>query len=508
MTRANVARQRGDKFQARFFWLNAACLLDPLHHVTKVAFETGPKAFDDVLVEYDPDHPRRDHEGHPYYRSHIQCKWHTKPGTFGCADLIDPAFINADRVSLLQRAHEGQQVHAPDGLGCRFELITNWRIRADDPLIDLIDKGSDAINLDRLFEGKTDRSRMGRVRKAWREHLDIDDDALRLVARVLAIAESPESLTALRERLDDRFAAVGLKRVPASESTFPYDALAWALHEQGCTEFDRDSFREMACGEGILRDPAPQGNVLTVGIRSFMHPIDNLENRCERMLNLVPSFDGRYIRDTADWQERVFPDLRSFVLDAAETNDRLRLVLDAHVSLAFAAGAVLNVKSGREVEIEQRTGGRRFWSMDDAAADPTRPEFVFEQEDLADDHDEIAIAVSLTHDVSRDVRAFAVRALPHVGRILHCRPGGGVSHQIVRCGNHAWRLAETVAQRLTSLRGGGQPFARVHLFIAGPNGFTFFLGQHQQTIGRTTVYEWDFDGQRGGGYSPGLPVGL
>jgi hypothetical protein len=60
----------------------------------------------------------------------------------------------------------------------------------------------------------------------------------------------------------------------------------------------------------------------------------------------------------------VFRDLRAFVLEAARANDRLRLVLDAHVSLAFAVGTVLDVKCGKAIEIEQRTGGRRFWCMD------------------------------------------------------------------------------------------------------------------------------------------------
>lgn len=508
MARANVARQQGDAFQARLFWLYAACLLDPHSNITKVAYETGPKAFDDILVEYDPKTAPRDHEGQPFYRRHIQCKGHANAGTFGYADLIDPAFVNASRFSLLQRLREAQKAHAPDGLGCRFELKTNWRIRADDPLIDLIGKNSDAINLDRLFEGKTDNSRMGKVRKLWREHLAVDDATLRLVARVLAVAESPESLMSLRERLDDRFAAVGLKRVPASESGFIYDDLAEKLLAQDRTEFDRDSFREMVRHEGLLGDPAPSGNGLTIGVRSFMHPIDDLENRCERMLDLVPYFDGRYIRDSADWQQRLFPELRDFVLAAARTGDRLRLIVDAHVSLAFAVGALLNVKSGKRIEMEQRSGGRRFWSMEDQPADPTWPIFEFNEEVINERAPEIALAVGLTHDVSGGVRAFIKSQAPAIGRILHCRPQDGPSQQSVRCGRHGWMLAESAVQKLRHLRERVASEGRLHIFIAGPNALAFFLGQHQQAIGPAALYEWDFDGQRGGGYSLGLSVGV
>jgi hypothetical protein len=500
MAKANVARHQGDAFQARLFWLYAACLLDPHSNIVRVAYETGPKSFDDILIEYDPKVPMRDQEGHPLYRRYIQCKGHTSAGVFGYADLIDPEFINASRFSLLQRVYQAQKNHAPDGLGCRFELKTNWRIRPDDPLIELIGKSSDAINVDRLFEGKTENSCMGQVRRSWREHLKIDDAALRLVARVLAVSESPESLMTLRERLDERFAAVGLKRVPASESAFVYDDLVKKLLGQGRMEFDRDSFRQMARGEGLLADRAATWNGLTIGVRSFMHPIDDLENRCDRVLDLVSYFEGRYICDPADWQT-LYCKLHDFVLDAARMGDLLRVIVDTHVSLAFAVGALLNVKSGKRIEIEQRGLGRRFWSMDDETVDSTWPKPVFELEQLADVGEEVAVAVSLTHNVSHDVRAFVARNLSQTGCILHCRLDGGHSHQAVRCGSHAWKIAEELAQQLTRLMPGGKHPTRVHLFVAGPNGFAFFLGQNQQAIGLTAIYEWDFEGQRGGGYS-------
>ena len=191
MARSIAARRHGDDFQARLFWLRAALLLDPHSNVIKVAYETGPKSFDDILVEYDPKAAPQDHEGRPILRRHSQCKWHTTAGVFGHADLIDPAFINAERYSLLQRAHLAQAHHAPDGTGCRFELVTNWRIKVDDPLLELVRKESDALDLARLFEGKTERGRMGQVRKLWCEHLGLDHAGLALVARTLAVAEAP-----------------------------------------------------------------------------------------------------------------------------------------------------------------------------------------------------------------------------------------------------------------------------------------------------------------------------
>ena len=506
MARANIARRQGDDFQARLFWLNAASLLDPDSPVIKVTYETGPKSFDDITIEYDPDAAPQDHEGRPIHRRYVQCKWHTTAGTFGYTDLIAPTFINARCYSLLQRAHQAQTQYAPDGIGCQFKLVTNWQIKAGDPLQILVRKESDALDLHRLFDSTTDASSMGRVRKIWREHLKIEDPCLILVARTLAIAETLDSLADLRERLDEKFFAVGMRRVPASESGFFYDDLIVKLLAHGRVEFDRESFAEMARSKGLLDDCARRDKVFTIGVRSFMHPIDNLEDRCTRMLNLVPYFDERYIRNEADWREHAYPNLRDFLRDAASTTDSLCLVLDTHVSLAFAAGAVVNVKSGKHIQIEQRADGRRLWSMDDAHPNPVWPKLTPENEIIDGGRDEIAIAIGLTHDVSGDVSAFVTQNLPHVGRIIHCRPESGPSQRSVQCGRHAWMLAEAAVQYLQAVRQQGTRGALVHIFIAGPNGFVFFLGQHQQAIGPAALYEWDFDRQRGGGYSISLTV--
>jgi hypothetical protein len=233
-------------------------------------------------------------------------------GTFGYQDLTDPAFINATSHSLLQRAQDAR-THVPSGSHCRLKLVTNWRLRHDDALIDLVRKESGGLNLGLLFEGATERSRMGQVRKAWREHLGLDvDEELESVVSVLAVSEWAESLDELRERLDERFASVGLKRVPAEESSFLYDDLIVKLHAQGRTDFDRAAFRAMCASEGILAGDSVGTTPLTIGIRSFVHPIDNLEDRCDEVLDLVcPRFGSRHLRDGLDWQRHVAADVTS-----------------------------------------------------------------------------------------------------------------------------------------------------------------------------------------------------
>ncbi len=168
MVDAVMPRWHGDNYQARIFWENAFNLLLPNTCVVEVTFEAdGPKAFDDVVVKYEPaiasSGPQR------ITADYHQVKWHVQTGgRFGYADLVDPEFIGAQSVSLLQRLQQARQT-APSS-AC-FTFLTTYRIKDDDPLGMLISGHDGSVLVERLFDGTTDRSRMGRVRKLWREHL-------------------------------------------------------------------------------------------------------------------------------------------------------------------------------------------------------------------------------------------------------------------------------------------------------------------------------------------------
>ncbi|MGF6531034.1 hypothetical protein P3T20_001815 [Paraburkholderia sp. GAS206C] len=502
MTQAVAVRRDGDAFQARIFWRKAACLLDPGSPVTMVGFESGPKGFDDVWVAYAADRAPGDHEGRPILREHIQCKWHVLMNDFGYADLIDPEWINANKISMLQRARAAQVAYARDGIGARFKLLTNWRIAQADPLRGYINQKSKTLRLKDLFDGTTDRSAAGKVRRLWREHLDIDDQELMLLARTLALDTDATSLDDHRDNLDLLFENRGLRRVPANESSFVYDDVAFQWLSQGRLEFDRQTFREACTREGLL---AGDGRAHVVfGVKSFEHPFDRLEDRCTVVLDLIPHFDERAIREQTDWAATLYPKLKDFLQTAARDNQHVRLVLDAHITLAFAAGSVLNIKSGRNVEIEQRTVHRNVWHSSDMPRDPSWPGWEFDLERLNDADGDMAIAVCLTHDVVPAVKAHLAASLPQVSSLLVARPTCGAGARSVACGQHAFDLAEALALQINQKRIQSRP--SLHLFIAAPNAFTFFFGQRQPGLGKATLYEYDFEGTDGGGYKPSLSL--
>lgn len=501
MTQAVTVRRDGDTFQARHFWHRAARLLDPQSPVIKVGFETGPRSFDDIWVEYDPDRSPTDQRGAPLRREHIQCKWHVTPSSYGYAALVDPEFINANARSLLQRAHAAQESWAPSGEGVRFRLLTNWRIDRDDPLREIVGTRSGTLRLDRFDEGLTDRSRAGRLRSAWRDHLQIDDEALRRLAGTLAFAEANDTLDDCRDTLDPLFGMVGLRRIPVRESAFIYDDLVFQWMAQGRQEFDRQSFKQACDQEGLL-SCAPE-RTLSYGVKSFEHPIDPLQDRCVEVLDLTPAFEQRFIRSEADWSDTLYPSLKGFLMEAATRHERLRLALDAHTSLAFAAGSVLDVKSGRAVEIEQRTGERRVWAADDADPDPCSAGLAVRTQIMHPDRPGMAVAIGLTHDIAADVSNYVQEALPDVGRLVVVEPSTGPGSRAVQNGRHAADLADATVREILRFRAGPSGGV-VHLFVAAPNAFVFFLGQRRAAMGRVSLYEFDFEGGRDRSYRPSL----
>jgi hypothetical protein len=198
-----TARWHGDNYQARVFWENAFNLLLPQSCVVEVTFEAdGPKAFDDVVVKYDPPIARSgpDKVSADYH----QVKWHVQTGgRFGYEDFVDPDFIGAKSFSLLQRLQQARKTAPPSA---HFSFLTTYRIKDGDPLADLISGHDKTVMVERLFDGtKTDKSRMGRVRKCWRDHLRLaNDEELEEVVQGLRVLDGHRSLEELRSEINLR----------------------------------------------------------------------------------------------------------------------------------------------------------------------------------------------------------------------------------------------------------------------------------------------------------------
>ena len=145
-----------------------------------------------------------------------------------------------------------------------------------------------------------------------------------------------------------------------------------------------------------------------------------------------------------------------------------------------------------------------MWSADDFPSDQNWPVLIAEMVEFRPDQSDLAVAIGLTHDVSADVQRYCASSLPAVSRLLILKLSSGAGSRSVVCGRHAVELADAVTNAVRSF--GSDGGAYTHLFIAGPNAFTFFLGQRQAALGPVRFYEFDFDASRGHSYTAALTL--
>jgi hypothetical protein len=505
MGSAVIARMQGDDYQARFFWLQACRLFQPYSKVCHVAYELAQiKSFDDVVVRY--SEPLCLERGDLVEADYFQVKFHiNQAGAFTCAAFIDPKFINATSISLLQRLHAAQRAFAPDGTGCRLIIVSPWIVHPDDPLAALVSNNGGEFHLDKLFDGTGDRSAMGRVRKMWRDHLGVNDAELKTVLRPLRVYINAPTLVRISEDLNKELYLLGFVPVEAGQAVHPYDDLIKKLLAQGSNEFTREALMTLTERERLRRGDyvTPGEDSIPIGIRSFMRWAEHMEDETADMLCLVRHFDGRNVRDERLWSTNIVPEVEAFISKNSALGKPALLLLDTHASVAFAAGYCLGAKSGADITPVQRTRtGKEAWRAQRSNNHNYDGWTISEIERPSEGH-EVALAISVTHDVIFDVKEFVERSAPNVGRILACsikpRPGPGS----LLDGSHALLLVEELAAVLKR-RSREERATKLHIFASAPNAFMFYLGQMAKGFGQGTMYEYDFDNNALGAYQASI----
>ncbi len=499
MVTAVTARWHGDDYQSRFFWIKAAALRDPdTPHVIEVSYEAdGPKAFDDVIIRYSPSRASCGPER--ISADYFQIKFHVvRAGRFGYEDLVLPEFIGAQTTSLLERLQEAKLSSSGNAA---FHLVTTDSIKDGDPLGELISSENGRLRTDKLSEGKTDSSKMGRVRKLWRTHLGLkDNDELFEILKNFHVHANQPSLERLRDDVNIKFQIIGLTPCTSS-SEFRYDGAAKALKSRGLYQFTREAFEALCLQEGWVKSE-PSGEFINVALRSFSDgPADFMDATPENTLSLLHFFHGRHLSPDEDWDTNVRPLVEDFFQRIRQHERRIRLFLDTHSSVAFLAGKCLGLKSGMAVELIQKgRAGTSVWRSDDQSEiKPTVTSIEHINEGV-----DIAVVMSITRDASDHVREYLASCQPEVGRMLHVTPDGGPGQNAITGGAHAARLAENIADAVAKAR--VKFGARVHIFSAAPGAVNFFTGQQLESMGRCVLYEFDFNQRIDGSYHPSFKV--
>lgn len=495
-----AARIEGDVFQGMFFWLEASKLLRPTSRVARVVLEYDKAAgVDDVAVQYAA--PGIDACGRRCAADYYQIKYHVdRSSSYSASSFCDPGFIGATR-SLLQRFQDAR-LRLGDAEGWhRLHLVSNWGWAPDDALCPVLRESDEGALPDRFFSAGP-RSALGKIRNTWREHLELGEQDFEDFARRLRLGVDRLGRRGLKESLNDRLFSVGLREISSDHAHNPYDSLTQQFLMNGTNEFDPESFRAMCAQQGLFADSAPPVGPPVIGIRSFMRFAERMEDECASFVCVATAFEGRHLRAQREWREAVVPAVKTFLNDPSFRGAEHHLLLECHTSVAFLAGYELDRKSGAEVFPVQKGVRRGLWkpsmTLDGTVSD--RPGWEVNPHSVSSSAPDVAVAVSVARDVLADVTAFAA-TIPSLCAIVDVRVAEFGPRAVVDA-DHAVALADALAEVIRRHR--PSTGATVHLFIAAPNGLTFFLAQHRAALGRVQLYEFDFDGAQGGSYTPSL----
>jgi hypothetical protein len=501
------ARMEGDIYQGLFFWKQAAALLEPSSKVIRVEFEHDAAAgVDDVLVAYSP--PGVDAGGWQCTTDFYQVKYHVdQSGRYSYECLIDPKFTGT-KTSLLQRFYKAYSKLRQSGGSFRLHLASNWNYTQDDPLISTI-RENDGCLPKELFTSRA-KSKLGKIRLALRDHLEISDSDLKEFCKVLRIKLNYMGRRDFQELVRKSLVLAGLKQVNAESRIEPLEALYVRFLTDKTASFTSQSLRELLQSEGLLendKDISRVNRMRTLGIRSFVRFAENIENETDEHVCVASSFDGRHIRDSGDWNGRVRKTISEYFANPDRQSllrqcDHL-ILLDCHQSIAYLVGSELDLKSGAKLTIRQKGELGSDWRV--TGIRESGWDIKKDMVELKNDTTSLVVAISVTCDVRSDVQAFISETFLNESSVLHFEPSVSTGTLSISGPDHAYWFAERVARDIFAWRKLHRN-ATLHLFVAAPNAFMFYLGQHHRELGTVQLYEYNYDLSGGASYATSLLI--
>lgn len=491
MSGAIKPRLEGDDCQAFVFWLHAVCLLDDSSFVELVEIESAaPKSIDDIVVHYREG--KSDRLG-PVSVDYHQVKYHVRRTKLITGkDLCNPAFINATKVSFLQKLKQAVDTIGGVSRRCRYYLDNCYPIDTKDALSELVSNVDGSIDVDALIKA-SQRSIIGKLRNEWMSHLEITNLAVLCeILKPLRIRHI-DSLEEMREQLNLRLGHAGLKQVPEVSLTHQYLDLARGLIKNGTTILNRDSLILICQKEGLFASAQESyQNAVRIGIQSFSKNTFYLDDETFDTLDLRSCFIKHNLTQSMDWNKDIAQTVETFLEPRCKPGRSYLLALPAHGSIAVLAGSIVDTKSGINIAVLQPScldivpwpiGAGQNISR-------THSSWKSERIHLNPKGTDIVIAVSVSHSIVDDVKPYVEQNLPYAAELVHCR--------FNQCGENAvsgpeegWGAIEALVDSIRHVRSQSRLTGTLHLFFSMPNAMAFFLGRHHLVLGRTQVYEFN-----------------
>lgn len=158
-------------------------------------------------------------------------------------------------------------------------------------------------------------------------------------------------------------------------------------------------------------------NRISLGIKSFPHGAVVLEDE-SKCLSLIDKFDGRNIKDGYNWNNDIFETMNEFLHTNTNIKDAYQIFLDTHASIAFAAGRILNSKTGINIFPMQKTvtSGTVLWDVTPLSK-RKYSNWDISQEKFDENQYDSALILNVTRNIYNDVVNYIKESNLPIGRI-------------------------------------------------------------------------------------------
>jgi SMODS-associated and fused to various effectors sensor domain len=464
---ASAARLQGDNYQHLFTWYQALLLLDPNAEVTAIEIEAENAGnVDDLIV-------RRQAAPNEYY----QVKY-----SVDASRPLDNAWwltpSTAKGTSPLQKFWQSYQLLKAAGRSPHLVLFTNRVLDVTDPLLKLRD-GQYGRLMPRAAKG-TPGSKAGKRRQEWSAHIGASEADLLEMLSNLDLRTDQGAHTLLATSTADRMAAHQLRHDEDAVARGAETARAWVTN--GVRRVDRSAL-VAEIERKRLRGDMRRATLVVEGIDRTP-----LAESATASVNWVELFKGdepklrRQLRDPSLWNTRIREDIRGAEARIRQMGfDRVLVRGFMRLPTSFAVGAQFADSRGYHLSCIQRSD---IWTSDIA---PTECEILVERQamDLGPD---LALALSVTNDLSRDVISHIRSTGLPIGRFVHVATAPEPNPESLPSGAKAkgWALKVRDIVR-DAVR--EAPVPKLHLFLSGPAGAALLLGHFWNRVPYTQLYE-------------------
>lgn len=345
---------------------------------------------------------------------------------------------------------------------------------------------------------------MANVRTKWCNHLSVSEEDLRSILKSLRIIHNSDGSERLTEHLSFRLQSAGIQPISDARRASVFTDLIQKLHAENKKIFTKKELLDILRQEQLLVETSNAANEsITIGIRSFKRGTDTIAFETEQYLCLLHCFAGRFALDENLWQSVIMPSLSDFSERVVAKGKPLSIHLDTHHSIAFAFGYLLDSKCGVTTQVIQKIKiGTRipfFYDYESEAFKEyiNQSNWDFEEKAISmPSGNDVAVAISITHDVSDDVSDFVNDNPGSISKVIFAKVAPVPSPISIQNGNHILALVIQLVEEIKKRRNSEERKACLHFFIAAPNAFVFVLGQHIKALGKIKLYEYDFEFSR------------